>query len=120
MAGASAAATFSITDGAHWALVRTLRQPQCGEALALDGAGGGDPLGDRARRLRRGGQDQVGGRDRRHVDADVDAVEQRPGDARLIIVDAARAAPADVAGLAGHAAAAGVHRGDQLDHATGS
>ena len=47
--------------------------------------------------------------------AQVDAVEQRAGDARLVVGLAARAARAAVAGFAGHAAAAGVHRRDELD-----
>ena len=71
--------------------------------------------GDRGARLGRAGPDQVARRHRRHLDAEVDAVEQRAGDARLVVGCAARAARAAVARLAGHAAAARVHRRDQLD-----
>ena len=60
-------------------------------------------------------QDQVGGADRRHLDVQVDAVEQRAGEPRLILAGAARqlAAMAGEAGLARAAAAARVHGGDQ-------
>src|SRR5258706_335592 len=57
------------------------------ESLALDESCRGDAFGDRARRFRRARQDQIGSRYGRHVDADVDAVEKRPGNARLIVVD---------------------------------
>ena len=83
-------------------------------ALRLERPRRGDTRGDRGTRLGGGRQDQVGRRDRRHLDPDVDAVEERPREPRLIVGDAARTAPADMARLAGHAAAAGIHGADEL------
>jgi hypothetical protein len=60
-------------------------------------------------------QDEVGGGDRRHLDMEVDAVEQRPRDLGLIIGGAARRARAGERRIAEMAAAARVHRRDQLD-----
>ena len=65
--------------------------------------------------LRRPRQHEVGGRDRRHFDLQIDAVEQGPGDARLVAFDATAALAAGIARLAGAAAAAWVHRGDELN-----
>ena len=44
----------------------------------MDGARGGDPGGNLRRALRRGGQGKVGRLHRRHIDMEIDAVEQRP------------------------------------------
>ena len=44
---------------------------------------------DLARSLVRRRQDKVGGGDRRHVDHEVDAVEEGPGEPRLVLRDAA-------------------------------
>ena len=52
------------------------------------------------------GVDQIGGADRFDIDAEVDAVEQRAGDARLIIGGAAWRAAARQRGVAEVAAAA--------------
>ena len=65
----------------------------------------------------RPGQHQVGGGDRRHFDLQVDAVEQRPRDARLVALGATRPGGRP-ARLAGTAAAARVHRRDQAGCAT--
>lgn len=45
----------------------------------------------------------------------VDAVQQRAGDARAVAVDPFIAAQAAVAAVAGPAARAGIHRGHQLE-----
>lgn len=52
------------------------------------------------------------------MDVEVDAVEQRPGQARLVVADATRILVAVPRRVARIAAAAGVHRRDQL-HAGG-
>jgi hypothetical protein len=92
-----------------------MRQAQRGIALGLDVAGAGHAGGDLAAAFRRRRQDEVGGGDSRHLDMQVDAVEQRTGQAALIFGGAARIRPAFAgkAGIAGTAAAAGVHGGDQ-------
>ncbi len=66
---------------------------------------------------RGGGCSRSAAGDRRHVDRQIEAVEQRPRQPRLILGDAARigAAAAGVAGFVGVAAAARVHRRDQLE-----
>ena len=94
-----------------------IRQTARGVARALEGAGGRHARGRLAGALGRRRQDQVGGRDRRHLDAQVDAVEQRSGDPRLVLRHAARVrpAPAGVARFESLAAAARVHRRDQLE-----
>src|SRR5205814_9215254 len=48
------------------------------------------------------------------VDMQIDAVEERPGDARLVFLGAARRTTAGTAGLGEIAAAARVHRRDEL------
>ena len=86
-----------------------------GVALGLDVARACDARRDLAAALGRRRQDQIGGGHRRHVDMQIDAVEQRTGEAVLIIGDAARirAALAHEARIVGAAAAAGIHRRDQ-------
>ena len=83
-------------------------------ALRLQGMGGSDARHDVGRGFRRLRLDQVGGRHRRHVDADVDPVHQRAGDAGLVVGGAARAAGTAAAGFARHAASTGIHRGNEL------
>lgn len=85
------------------------------EALLLDLAGAGDAARNIGAGFSGHRPDEVGGGDGRDVDADIDAVHQRAGDAGLVIAHAARAASAAMARLAGHAAAAGVHRRNQLE-----
>ena len=84
------------------------------EAGALALAGGADAPAHLSAALARRWQHQIGGRHRRHLDLQIDAVEQGTGDARLVVGSATRAAPAALSG-GGAAAAAGVHGGDQLD-----
>lgn len=86
-----------------------------GVARGLEGAGGGHAGGDGVAVLTGGGVDEVGGADGFDIDRQIDAVEQRAGDARLIIGGAARGAAARKGGVAEMAAAAGVHRRDELD-----
>ena len=101
------------------------------EQLAVGLGVGADALGSRSARrwssrararrappprraLARRRQRQVGGRHRRHVDMQVDAVEQRPGDARLVVLGAFGRAPAGQRGIVEIAAAARIHRRDEL------
>ena len=88
---------------------------QRGEALGLNGAGRSDTGAHLGTSFRRRRQHEVGGRDRRHFDLQIDAVEQRPLDARLIALDATAPLSAGIARLAGAAAAAWIHRGDELN-----
>ena len=84
-------------------------------ALALDVARRPDPGGNAGRRLAGRRRNHVGGAHRGHVDADVDAIEERARDAALIVGRAGVAALAGVARRARHATLAGVHRGDELE-----
>jgi hypothetical protein len=88
------------------ALLRT-----CGSPIA----GKGDAFGDFAAAFRGRRQDQIGRGHGGHLDVQVDAVEERTGDAALIVGGAAGigAAPAGEAGLRGASAAARVHRRNQ-------
>ena len=52
---------------------------------------------------------------RRHLDLQVDAVEQRPGDARAVARNLVRRAAAAAVGVAEITAGAGIHRRDQLE-----
>ena len=54
-------------------------------ALGLDRAGGGDAARCFGRAFGRRGQDEIGRRDRGNLDLQVDPVEQRAGQARLIL-----------------------------------
>ena len=96
-----------------------MRQPDRRIALGLDRARRARPVRRPRAAFRRRRQDQVGGGNRRHLDMEVDTVEQRAGQPRLIVGGAARirAALAGEARLAGAAAAARVHRGDELKRA---
>ncbi len=64
-----------------------------------------------------GGQQQIGGVDGRNFDHQVDPVEQRPRQARLILPDAPcdRLPIAAVPRIERVAAAAGIHGGDELE-----
>ena len=54
-------------------------------------------------------------RQRRHLDAEIDAVDERPRDAAAIAGDSVRRAMAAAARMAEPAAGAGIHRGDELE-----
>src|SRR5260221_343657 len=106
--------------GAH------LRQADRGVALLLHRAGARDARGHLAASFRRRRQDEIGGGDRRHLDVQVDTVDEGARQPPLILGGAARvrAALAGESRLAGAAAAAGVHGGDQhetrgIGHAMG-
>ena len=62
-----------------------------------------------------GGRARSAELDRRHVDAEIDAVEQRARELALVVEAAARRAAAGAAGLHQMAAAAGVHRRHELE-----
>ena len=74
-----------------------------------------DPGGDHRARLAVGRRREGFGRHRRHVDTQVDAVEQRPADAALVTRDRVGRAAAGQAWMAELAARTRVHRGDQLE-----
>jgi hypothetical protein len=59
-------------------------------------------------------QGEVAWRYGRHIDMEIDAVEQRPGQTRLIVLRTARRPHAGPSGLTEIAAAAWVHRRHQL------
>ena len=94
--------------------IRVAEAGRPGKALALAASRRLDPRLDRAGRLRFLVAAQIVEIERRDLDDNVDAVEQRPGDAREIIVDGGRRAGAAPGGVAVPAAAAGVHRADEL------
>ena len=72
------------------ALVRDPRQAERRVALGLDRAGPRDARRDLAAAFGRRRQDQVGGGDGRHLDVQIDAVEQRPRQPALVVGGAAR------------------------------
>ena len=74
-----------------------------------------NPGGDFLAAFRWRRKDQVGGSDGRHLDVEIDAVKQRARQPRLILGGTAyvRSATAGEAGIAGAAAAAGIHRRHQ-------
>ena len=86
-----------------------------GVALHLHGAGARHAFRDLAAAFRRRRQDEIGGGHRRHLDVQVDAVDQRARQPALVVGGAARirAALAGEARLVGAPAAARVHGGDQ-------
>ena len=92
-----------------------MRQPDRGIARHLPLAGERDALGDFAAAFGGRRQDQIGGGHRRHFDMQVDAVDERARNARLVIGGAARigSAAAGETGFVRPAAAAGIHRRDQ-------
>ena len=65
--------------------------------------------------LRRRRQRQVRSRDARHVHEEVEAVQQRAGKAAAIVRRAARRTVAGAVRLVNMAAAAGIHRGHELE-----
>jgi hypothetical protein len=71
-----------------------------------------DAFGNLAASFGRRRQEEIGGSHRRHLDMQVDAVDQRAGNACLIIGGTARIgpAPAGIADIVGVAAAARIHR----------
>ena len=83
-----------------------MREADFRVALRLDLARAGDALGDLAASFGRRRQDQVGGGHRRHLDVQVDAVDERPREAALVFGGAARVRAA----LAGEARLAGAGR----------
>ena len=64
-------------------------KPEIDIALRLPPARRGDPRRDLGRAFGRRRQHHVGGGDRRHLDDEVDAVEQRPREAGLVLRHAA-------------------------------
>ena len=58
---------------------------ELGQPLALDGARRGHPRGDIGRAFGGRRQSEIGGLDRGHVDAEIDAVEQRARQLALIV-----------------------------------
>ncbi len=82
-----------------------------GVALRLERAGARHPLSHLAAALRGRRQDEIGGGDGRHLDMQIDAVDQRARQPHLIVGGATRvlAVLAHEAGLGRMAAAAGIH-----------
>ena len=70
-----------------------MRQSDRGVARGLPLAGERDALGNFAAAFGRRRQDEIGGGHRRHFDMQVDAVDQRAGNPRLIVGGAARVGP---------------------------
>jgi len=85
-----------------------------GEALGLDRPRRCDAGANLGTSLRRRRKHEVGGTDRGNFDLQIDAVEKRAGDARLVALDATAPHAAGIAWLAGAPAAAWIHRGDEL------
>src|SRR5690242_368371 len=77
-------------------------------------AGTGDALCNVARRLTGDGGGELGLARRGHLELDVDAVGERPGDAAAIARNALRSAAAAPAAIAAVAAGTRIHGGDQL------
>src|SRR6266545_1213129 len=82
------------------------------ETLLLEEARGLNPLGDDPSRLSGAGA-QLPQADRRDLDVQVDAVEERAGHPAPVALDERGRAEALVAGVSEMAAGAGVHRGQQ-------
>jgi hypothetical protein len=83
------------------------RRGQGAEALELDGAGAGDPPGDLGRALARR-RAQLLQPDRRHLDVQVDAVEERSRDPAAVALDERPGTAAVVAGVSQVPARTGV------------
>jgi hypothetical protein len=77
-------------------------------------AGGDDALTDRGGRLAGFAAAQLCERDGADVDVEVDAIEERAGEALPVALDRARAAGAFAGARIEPAARAGVGRGDEL------
>ena len=84
---------FGLGVGAHVAIERRI-------AVVLNVSGARHPKRDLGRAFGGRRQRQVGGGKLRHVDMEVDAVVERPGDARLIFAGAARHPRAGAVGIA--------------------
>ena len=80
------------------------------ETRDLDAAGGDHPLADGRRRLGGAGRPALPRRHPRHLEAQVDAVEQRTTQARAVLPQAKRRADALALAVAAVAAGARVHR----------
>jgi hypothetical protein len=85
-----------------------------GIAGCLPGPRGGDTGSDLCAAFSRWRQCEIGGRKRRHLDMQIDTIEQWPGELALVIGRTARGAGAGEAGISQMPAAARVHGGDQL------
>ena len=83
-------------------------------AVGLDGSRSGDPCRYFCRPLAWRWQNEIGGRHRRKIDAQVDAVHQWAGNPGLIVRRAVRALSAGLTGFAGVPASTRVHCRDQL------
>ena len=92
-----------------------MRQSDRRVARRLPLAGERHAFGDLAASFGRRRQDEIGRGHRRHLDVQVDAVDQRAGNAPLVVGGAAGigGAAAGIAGVVGVAAAAGIHRRHQ-------
>jgi hypothetical protein len=92
-----------------------MRQPDCGIARGLPVASECHALGNFAAAFGRRRQDQIGRGHSRNFDLQIDAVEERSGNARLVIGGAVCVcpAPAGETRLISLAAAAWVHRRHQ-------
>ena len=84
---------------------------------ALQRAGGRDPRRNLARALGGRRQHEIRRGDRRRLDLEIETIEQRPRQARLLLRHAAfiGLTPARKAGIARMAATTGVHRRDELE-----
>jgi len=85
-----------------------------GVARRLDGAGRRYPCRDIGRGFRWWRQCEIGSTDRRDIDMEIDAIEERPRDSSLVIDRAFRRPRARPRGVPQIAAAAWVHRRHQL------
>lgn len=92
-------------------------QTELGIAARLNPPRRGDTGGDLSRAFRCGRQHQIRGAHRRDLDHEINSIEKRTGEARLILADAAgdRLPVAAEAGVERVAATAGVHRRDKLE-----
>src|SRR5579883_875176 len=93
----------------------TLGRRELGIARVLPRTRLSHPFRDRGRVLGRRRQRKIRWRHCRHVHMEVDAVEERPRDAGLVIEGAFGRPPAGKRGIVEMAAAAGIHRGDELE-----
>ena len=96
---------------------RIAGQPRVARALAgdCDGPGGHDTLANHAARLAIGRSRELLGGDRRNLDLQIDAVEQRPADARLVAQHRVGRAATGLGRIAELAAGTGIHGGDELE-----
>jgi hypothetical protein len=92
-------------------------EAEIGVARKLNLARGGDPRGDLRGAFARRRRHQIGRRNRRNLDREVEAIEKRPRKAPKILSNAALIGrpTAGKTGLVGRAAAAGVHCRHELE-----